>query len=39
MHPLALLVLIVIVSCVSIYLDRRYLRNRKKAQEEQSGPD
>ncbi len=37
MHPLSLLVLVVIVSIVSIYLDRRYMRNRKKAQEEKNG--
>ena len=37
MHPLSLLVLVVIVSSVSIFVDRRYMRNRKKAQEEKNG--
>jgi membrane protein implicated in regulation of membrane protease activity len=37
MDPISMIVLVVIVSVISIYLDRRYIRSRKKSKEEENG--
>jgi len=37
MDLVSMIVLVVIVGFVSIYLDRRFIRNRKKAEEKENG--